>query len=160
MSSITVRPKLPSDSKALWLLEDVWNETNTPVPMPKKKLEEFELEIADREMLVAHNEQGNVIGMVSYHLISTLPAHCKQWMLGISVSPEAQGQGVGRHLMEAIIQLAKQKGIAKLSLRVMGTNPGAIAFYKRLGFVQEAHFQREFWINHTWVDDFQFAYYI
>jgi RimJ/RimL family protein N-acetyltransferase len=42
----------------------------------------------------------------------------------------------------------------------MATNPGAITFYKKMGFEQEAHYKKEFWINDTWVDDFQFAYYL
>lgn len=156
---IIIAPFVPEDSEGLWLLEQIWDETNTPVPLNTEDYETFKKKLGDQELLVAHSGQ-EVVGSLSYHVIDTIPSRNKQWIFGIAVSPQAQGQGVGRLLIEEVIRLARQVDIAKLSLRVMATNPGAIAFYQKMGFEQEAHYKKEFWINGMWVDDFQFAYYL
>ena len=58
--------------------------------------------------------------------------------LGISVAPEAQGQGVGHALMAALCDWADRWGqVLRLELTVFVDNPRAIALYQRHGFVQE-----------------------
>ena len=42
----------------------------------------------------------------------------------------------------------------------MATNQEAIRFYEKHGFVQEAHFKEEFYINGHYCDDYQYAYFI
>ena len=58
--------------------------------------------------------------------------------LGISVAPEAQGQGVGHALMAALCDWADRWGqVLRLELTVFVDNPRAIALYQRHGFRQE-----------------------
>ena len=58
--------------------------------------------------------------------------------LGISVLPEAQGQGVGLALMQALCDWADRWGqVLRLELSVFADNQRAIALYRRCGFVQE-----------------------
>jgi ribosomal protein S18 acetylase RimI-like enzyme len=57
------------------------------------------------------------------------PAH-----LHIDLLPEAQGQGLGRHLIEALIARLRERGVAGLHLVASSDNAGAIAFYPRVGF--------------------------
>ncbi len=56
-------------------------------------------------------------------------------MDGIVVSPEAQGQGFGGLLLEAICQEAQQRGLRAVRLDVIDSNPRARALYERKGFV-------------------------
>jgi diamine N-acetyltransferase len=49
------------------------------------------------------------------------------------VLPQTQGQGVGKLLINHVVQLAKQSSHRVLSLEVNRNNP-AIEFYERLGF--------------------------
>lgn len=58
--------------------------------------------------------------------------------LGIAVQPEAQGQGVGRALMQALCDWADHWGqVLRIELTVFVDNQHAIALYERLGFVKE-----------------------
>lgn len=58
--------------------------------------------------------------------------------LGISVAPEAQGQGVGQALMAALCNYADRWGqVLRIELSVFVDNPRAIALYQRHGFRQE-----------------------
>jgi GNAT superfamily N-acetyltransferase len=52
----------------------------------------------------------------------------------VAVHPEAQGQGIGRRMMEHARQLAREAGCYKLALSSNQRRTQAHAFYERLGF--------------------------
>jgi ribosomal-protein-alanine N-acetyltransferase len=52
----------------------------------------------------------------------------------IAVAPAAQGQGVGRVLLDALVTRASERGATSLLLEVRADNPPAIALYRRRGF--------------------------
>lgn len=158
--TIVISDMQPTDIFGLWELEqEIWNKTNTPHVPENYSFEEFEQNIVKQRVLVAR-EADKVVGSLTYHVPGTSEVRNKQWFLGIGVTAAARGKGVGRSLIEALFEKGRAAGIGKISLRVMGTNPEALAFYKHLGFIEEAHFQREFWIDEHWVDDYQLAYYL
>jgi ribosomal-protein-alanine N-acetyltransferase len=73
-------------------------------------------------------ENGKILG----YCILTLgvgEAH----VLNISVSPDEQNQGIGRRMMESLIDIAKGEA-ETMFLEVRPSNPGAIALYTKLGF--------------------------
>lgn len=47
------------------------------------------------------------------------------------VGPAHQGQGVGQHLLQHLIELVRAQGLSTLSL---SATPNAVAFYRALGF--------------------------
>lgn len=57
------------------------------------------------------------------------PAH-----LHIDLLPIAQGQGWGRRLMQTFLERLREVGVPAVHLGVGMRNPGAIAFYERVGF--------------------------
>lgn len=57
--------------------------------------------------------------------------------LSLGVHPEHQGRGIGRALMEAVIDWAERgegRGVTRLDLDVFAVNHRAIALYRSLGF--------------------------
>jgi GNAT superfamily N-acetyltransferase len=56
------------------------------------------------------------------------PAH-----LHIDLLPELQGKGMGRKLIEVFFNRCREKGAQRVHLGVSKENPGAIAFYNKLG---------------------------
>ncbi|MGY4827063.1 GNAT family N-acetyltransferase [Sphaerotilaceae bacterium SBD11-9] len=52
----------------------------------------------------------------------------------VAVHPEAQGQGIGRALMQHAMGLAREAGCYKLALSSNQRRTEAHAFYERLGF--------------------------
>ncbi len=56
-------------------------------------------------------------------------------IVNLAVHPEFRRQGIGRILIENILDMAKQKGALKATLEVRETNTPANLLYERLGFV-------------------------
>ena len=52
----------------------------------------------------------------------------------VHVSPEARGKGLGSAMVEALVEIAREHGFAKITLEVAATNAGAVRLYRRLGF--------------------------
>lgn len=73
-------------------------------------------------------ENGKILGY-SIMTLGVGEAH----LLNISIAPEEQGQGIGRKMMEEMIEIAKGEA-ETMYLEVRPSNPNAIALYKKLGF--------------------------
>lgn len=54
------------------------------------------------------------------------------------VSAQRRGSGVGRDLLEAMLQVASERGLAKLTAAMTPDQAGAIALFESLGFRGEA----------------------
>ena len=52
----------------------------------------------------------------------------------LACAREEQGKGLGKYLMEHAFETATKAGMTGMRLEVDLDNPGAIAFYKKLGF--------------------------
>jgi ribosomal protein S18 acetylase RimI-like enzyme len=59
------------------------------------------------------------------------------WMNYLAVAPRFRGRGLGRALVEHVERLLHERGCPKVNLQVRATNPAAVAFYRRLGYVQD-----------------------
>ena len=54
----------------------------------------------------------------------------------ICVLPELRGQGVGRKLMEELLNILRSVEVTRVFLEVESDNEGAIALYEKCGFVR------------------------
>jgi len=61
--------------------------------------------------------------------LSSHPAH-----LHIDLLPSAQGRGIGTRLMNSFIGALREARVPGVHLGVSAHNPGAITFYRRVGF--------------------------
>jgi ribosomal protein S18 acetylase RimI-like enzyme len=52
----------------------------------------------------------------------------------LAVRPSSQRQGLGRRLLNWLLDSARTAGIAELSLELRAGNAGARAFYRAMGF--------------------------
>jgi len=97
---------------------------------------------------------GSVVGYIRLKPPTRLPenAHVMQ-VQGIAVHPDARRRGAACSLLDAAAAQLRDRGIRKLTLRVLSTNQAAIRLYQRHGFAREGTQSEEFLINGRYVDD-------
>ncbi|XZF15029.1 N-acetyltransferase family protein [Chitinophagaceae bacterium MMS25-I14] len=81
-----------------------------------------------------------VIGLLNFSVgLKKKNAHAGEF--GVSVHPDYQGMGIGRALIETLLEWAKENPLVeKVYLQVFSTNHRAINLYKDLGFIEEGRF--------------------
>jgi RimJ/RimL family protein N-acetyltransferase len=85
---------------------------------------------------------GAVVGIISVQRGDrTSIRHTAEF--GITVAAEARDMGVGRALIAAMEEWAREQGIVKISLRVFTNNPRARALYEKLGYEPEGIERRQ-----------------
>jgi [ribosomal protein S18]-alanine N-acetyltransferase len=55
----------------------------------------------------------------------------------IAVAPRSQGHGLGRELLDALVEEARHRGCTQLFLEVRVDNEAAIALYEKAGFERQ-----------------------
>ena len=101
---------------------------------------------------------GVVMGTAGLHPASQQLRRRHAMFLGISVAPEAQGQGVGSALMAAMCDYADHwAGVLRLELSVYVDNERAIGLYRKFGFETEGRLRGYAMRQGQYVDVFTMA---
>jgi RimJ/RimL family protein N-acetyltransferase len=141
VAQFAVRPASVDDTKAMARLfsavaaERSGIATEPPVDIDERAAQ-FARTIADSVVAAAG---GQIIGMI--HVEATRHGFGE---IGMLVDRDWRGRGVGSALVLAAIGLAREQGLHKLSLEVFAHNAGAIALYRKCGFVEEGRRPRQY----------------
>jgi ribosomal protein S18 acetylase RimI-like enzyme len=116
------------------LLHDFNHEFEEPTPDPRTIAERIEkLLAADEIMVLLGGSKPNGLALLRFR-----PALYKDaldcYLEELYVVPERRGQGLGRALMEAAMDLARREGAAYMDLGTGEDDVAARALYERLGF--------------------------
>lgn len=142
-SDLVVRRATPADAAGFAFMmghpEVYANLMQLPMPTEelwRARIEELSAPGRSELQLVAERA-GRVVGSAGLHPGQALRRRHTA-MLGISVLPEAQGQGVGRALMQVLCDYADGWGqLLRLELTVFTDNRRALSLYERFGFRHE-----------------------
>jgi RimJ/RimL family protein N-acetyltransferase len=101
---------------------------------------------------------GKVVGWcdISRH---GFPSHAHAGKLGMGIVPAYRGQGLGRRLIEATLQAARDAGMERIELSVHADNGRAIALYEKVGFVREGLARRSVRIDGRYKDAIHMAFF-
>ncbi len=109
------------------------------MPYPEERFWRSRLENADAGTihLVAEAEN-QLLGLGSLHTDPLSPRRRHAAELGLVVDPGFHRKGVGRALLEALVDLADNwLNLRRIELTVHGDNAAAIRLYERFGFQRE-----------------------
>ena len=142
-SPITLRRSTPSDAAAFARIMGDPDVLPNLMQLPYTSAEIWRARLADNDApgradlsLVAERD-GLVVGSAGLHPApQTRRRHAAT--LGMSVAREAQGQGVGSALMQALVHYADAWAhLLRIELTVFVDNTHAVALYRRYGFEHE-----------------------
>ncbi|QOV13332.1 GNAT family N-acetyltransferase [Viridibacillus arvi] len=121
------------------------NEFNRDVEEYKKFIDSTSLE--QNSIILIATLKDEIIGIASIN--SSQKERMKHvGTLGIVVSEQLVGQGLGRKLMEELINWATSNGVTKkISLVTREDNTFAIELYEKLGFVKEGLLKKDNFIS-------------
>ncbi|MFD9909737.1 GNAT family N-acetyltransferase [Streptomyces sp. NPDC059063] len=155
MQQTYIRPSRAEDDDALALLDrEAWSTVHSVQPRPRPPHEPFFSErFGPRDHLVAEVD-GRIVGYVRLGFPTPLEvnAHVRA-ILGFVVAEEARGKGVGRQLIQAVVEEARRQGARRITLRVLGHNTPARKLYESEGFAIEGVLPGEFLLDGQYVDD-------
>ena len=77
---------------------------------------------------------GRVVGFASSAPFRARPAYRWTVETGVYLAPEAQGRGVGRMLMERMIDVLTRQGFTTAVAGITLPNPASVALHEKLGF--------------------------
>lgn len=87
---------------------------------------------------------GTVVGCALYYIRYSTWKGQRMYLEDLIVNEAWRGKGIGKALLDELIQIAKNKGFSGIMWQVLDWNEPAINFYKKYN----AHFDNE-WINVT-----------
>ena len=93
-----------------------------------------------------------MLGFASYGTFRTWPAYKYSVEHSVYVHQHHRGKGIGRMLMQALIELARQQDYHLLIGCIEASNVGSIALHEALGFkhagtIQQAGFKFGRWLD-------------
>lgn len=103
-------------------------------------------------VIVAENAAGEAVGWGSLNVFN--PREAYRFVADFSVYVERawRGKGVGRVLLERLIELAREHGFHKMVLSAFPTNTGGMALYEKLGFRTVGIYREQGRLDGQWVD--------
>ena len=97
-----------------------------------RSLEETERSGSEVELVAIID--GQMVGSAGVSAVRSRRKVAHRARFGISILNECWGMGIGRVVMEASIECARQAGYTQLELEVVADNERAVSLYRRAGF--------------------------
>jgi GNAT superfamily N-acetyltransferase len=149
-SEVTIRPATPSDEDAiLALLPQLFD---PPGARPPTYTEErgrtgirWAIERPDADILLAMDGDA-LVGLASvYADIQSIRYGKRCWLQDLVVSKDARSRGIGKRLLDAATEWARERGCTHLELSSGMGRVDAHRFYRREGMTDQYVFER--WIR-------------
>lgn len=105
-----------------------------------------------RHPVIVADADGSIVGWGSlnqfnprraYDFVADFSVYVERWM---------RGRGIGRQLLDRLIDLARTAGYHKMVLSALATNDAGVALYTRAGFTTVGVFHEQGQLDGTWVD--------
>jgi phosphinothricin acetyltransferase len=103
-------------------------------------------------MVVAEDAGGRVTGWAAIGSYRARPCYAGVGEFSVYVAPGARGQGLGRQLLDALVDAARDAGYWKLVSRVFPSNAASRAACRAAGFREAGIYEKHGFTNGAWQD--------
>lgn len=146
-AEVVIRPVRPDDAEAMYVLRLQPSSIENTMAIPSARIGDTVQRITslgpNDHSFVAVVE-GQVVGMAGLHVGNGKLRHTAS--IGMSVHDRFQGQGIGRKLIAALLDVADNYlGLVRVELEVYPDNAPAIALYEGCGFEHEGRKRKHVW---------------
>jgi L-amino acid N-acyltransferase YncA len=156
MSAIALRPATAADAAAICRIynqgiEDRLATLETELRTPDERRQWLAARGPRHPVFVAETDE-MVVGWSSLNVYNPRPAY--QYVADFSIYVERgwRGKGVGRRLLEHLIEQARALDYHKMMLSTFPFNASGVALYERMGFTQAGVFHEMGQLDGRWVD--------
>jgi L-amino acid N-acyltransferase YncA len=157
MSSLSVRDATPEDAEAIARIynqgiEDGNATLETALRTPEERRQWLTARGPRHPVIVAVREGGEVVGWASLNQFNPRAAYDHVTDISVYVAREWRGTGVGRVLLPALEERARQIGYHKLVLAGFPWNTPGMRLYERCGFTTVGIYHEQGQLGGRWVD--------
>lgn len=164
---VSLRPELSSDTEMLWEMFSTLSKEsleNLIHPFTRERIEGWTNNIDYNKhlpilALIQEDGKERIIGSASLSFHSQESVRHKA-ELGITVHDNYQNQGLGTTMIKHLLEIAQEKGLKKIYLRVDTKNNRAMHVYEKCGFKIEAKLEKEDYVNGQFKDDYRMAVFL
>ena len=156
MGEASIRVAAPGDAAAIGTIynqgiEDRIATLETELRTPEER-RRWMAARASRHPVVVAVTDGQVVGWGSLNSFNPRPAYDHVVDLSVYVERGWRGQGVGRVLMQHLMELATTLGYHKIVLATFPYNEAGVSLYRRMGFIPVGVYHEQGQLDGRWVD--------
>lgn len=104
------------------------------------------------KVLVIDDQEGNVAGWSSLNVFNSRCCYSGVVDISIYIEREKRGTGLGKILLKALIEAAREQGFHKLVLSTFNFNKAGQGLYKAVGFREVGTYVKQGILDGKWVD--------
>ncbi len=156
---VVLRPRTAEDADVLYGLAadlDSWEERG---PQPPRALtrERYDERFAavqtasgtDQVFVIEHD--GEVVGQCELFDVDPLARTAE---VGIALLAKARGRGLGTDAVRVLVEFAFTRlNLRRVHLTTLADNAGALASYRKVGFVEEGRRRESAWVRGRYADE-------
>lgn len=105
-----------------------------------------------RHPVLVADLDGTVVGWASLNRFNPRPAYDLVADFSVYIERASRGTGVGRQLLDRLVDLARAHGYHKMVLAALALNSAGLALYTRSGFTRVGVYREHGQIDGRWVD--------
>jgi phosphinothricin acetyltransferase len=156
MGDVSIRPASAADAAAICAIynqgiEDRLATLETELRTPAERREWLAAR-GPRHPVVVAETAGQVIGWASLNRFNARPAYDHVADISVYIERGWRGRGVGRRLIERLVELGRAHAYHKLVLAAFPFNGAGMALYERSGFRSVGIYREQGLLDGTWVD--------
>lgn len=155
---ITIRPATEADLPGLLeIYNDAVLHTTATYDYEPRTLEQRRQWFEDHQrdnyaVFVAADEAGRIVGWSALNPYHARPGYRFTTENSVYIAADRRGQGIGKQLLEPLIEAARSRGLHVIIAAIDATNEASLRLHARFGFEQVGHFKQVGFKFDRWLD--------